>query len=170
MKNSLSLFIFTLLVSTAAFGQVVIIGGGSTSEPPNMSTMLEYKDAFSKAQPVTADDLALGKSWDCTSYHYYRPTETDVGFLSFNNLVNNEVEQTGTGNAKKYTFTEKGLVASHAYEGWNYEYLDGVRKTDNGLIIERSINPAAQPYQFASVTDTNFYAWTYFTCSLSQSL
>lgn len=159
MKNFFKVFIFSALVSTSALAQVVIIG----SEPPNMALMKELQEKFSKAQEVSVEDLVVGKNWNCSYNHYYRPLETEV--WSFSNPVNNEVDQTGESNAKKYTFTEKGLIAEHAFEGWDYKYLDNVRKTDEGLIVERSVNPAAQEYQFVSATDEDYSTWIYYVCT-----
>jgi hypothetical protein len=163
MKSFLSAFFLTTLVSSTVLAKVVSTGEGLKNDPPNMALMLELQETFANASPVTIGDLVLGKNWNCTSTHYYRDPAAQV--WSFANHVNNEVDQIGDSNAKKYVFNEKGLIANHRYEGWDYEYLDSIRKTNSGLIVERSINPAAQPYQFVSATDAAYFTWAYFVCN-----
>ncbi len=164
MKKFFSAFALTLLISSATFAQVVIIGGGSggleDTTPVHMAKMQELQEAFTNAQPATADDLHLGKELKCVTHHYYRDSSNVKGKFVLNE--NNEIT---SGSGKKYNATEKGLIAEYQVDGWDYDYTSYMRKSGSDLIIEVSINPLFVNYQFPSLAKDGYGVWGYSVCS-----
>jgi hypothetical protein len=165
MTRFFSLFLVLLLMAMTISAQAVT---KNDPVPANMAKMKELRERFANAGPINEDELVVGKSWNCTSTHYYLSAIKEVWTFD---ALGGEVTIVDDEYNRKFTFTEKGLVAKFVIPGWEeYNYVNGIRKIEEGLIMESSLNPTVRPYQFVSATDEGYFTWAYFICNPAEEL
>ncbi len=150
---------------------VVSVFLASTSFAQTMQDMRESNEIFLRSENVAISDLQLEKGWTCESRHYYRPRETRKNYLVFQQVSDKDFNQSGGFQGESFSFDSSGnFVSNYKYPGWDYQYTSAIRKFEDKLIVETSIDGETSVKDMipSSIGPAGFRVWHYLFCTVGE--